>query len=195
MNHPTLFDRLRAWFIVLPLLLLLGVTYWLNEQVRPLSFSLGKMRHDPDVIVSNFSATALNEAGTPHYILSAKKMTHFPDDDSTHLDALQLKSLAPNEPPVYTSAKEGEVSSKGDEVFLRGDVTLVRAASGKQSEMTFSTSSLHAVPDHDLIDTTAPVTMTDAYNMIKAVGMKFDNKTRLIKLLAEVRSQHETAKH
>ena len=185
-------QRLRVWSPVLPLLLLLGATYWLNQQVQPLpQKSDGNKRHDPDFIVSKFSATSLNEQGTPSFVLSAQKMVHYPDDDTTHLDDLQLSSLYPDQPPIYTSAKHGEISSKGNEVFLRDEVKLVRAAHAAQSEMTLTTTFLHAVPDLGLMDTDQPITMKDAHNILSATGMKYDNKARVLKLLAQVRSQHE----
>ena len=189
-------QRLREWSLLLPLLLLLGATYWLNQQVRPLPpVSDGKKRHDPDFIVSKFSATSLNEQGTPRFILSAQKMEHYPDNDSTYLENLSLSSLYPNQPPVYTTARQGEISSKGNEVFLRDEVKLVRAANATQSEMTLATTYLHAIPDLGLMDTNRPIVMSDAHNAIQAIGMTFDNKTRIMKLLAQVRTQHEITRH
>ena len=189
-------QRLREWSPLLPLLLLLGATYWLNQQVRPLQHdSDGNKRHDPDLIVSNLTATTLSEQGVPHFILSSQKMVHYPDNDTTYLDAPQLSSFYPGQPAVYTSAREAEVSSKGNDVFLHDDVKLVRAADATQSEMTLTTTYLHAVPDLGLMDTDRPVTMTDAHNVIHAVGMTFDNKAREMKLLAQVKSQHEIFRH
>lgn len=185
-------QRLREWTPLLPLLLLLGAAYWLNQQVRPiLPQPDDSKRHDPDFIISKLVATTLNEQGTPHFILSAQKMVHYPDNDSTHLDDPHLTTLYADRPPVYTSSREGDVSSKGNEVFLHDDVKLVRAANAMQSEMTLTTTYLHAVPDLDLMDTDRPVTMTDAHTVINAVGMTFDNKVRVMKLLAQVKSQHE----
>ena len=69
----------------------------------------------------------------------------------------------------------------------------MRAANAKQSELVFTTTYLHVIPDHDLADTDQPVTMTDARNKINAVGMVMDNKARTVKLLAQVRSEHEPA--
>ena len=189
-------QHLREWSPVLPLVLLLGATYWLNQQVRPLPHAAdNSKRHDPDFIVSKLVATTLNEQGTPHFILSAQKMTHYHDDDSSHLDAPHMSTLYPDRAPVYTSAREGEISSKGSDVYLHDDVKIVRAASAAQSEMTLTTTYLHAVPDLDLIDTDRPVTMTDAHTVIHSVGMTFDNKTRVMKLLAQVISQHEIIRH
>jgi len=189
-------QRLREWSPLLPLLLLLGATYWLSQQVHPLSPAPDdSKRHDPDFIVSNLVATTLNEQGAPHFILLAQKMMHYPDNDSTHLDDPHLSTLYPDRPPVYTSARQGEISSKGNEVFLHDEVKIVRAANAAQSEMTLTTTYLHAVPDLDLMDTDRPVTMTDAHTAIHAVGMTFDNKTRVMKLLAQVRSQYEIIRH
>ena len=188
--------RLREWSIVLPLLLLLGATYWLNQQVRPLPpVPDGKKRHDPDIIISKFAATTLNEQGAPHFILSAQKMVHYPDNDSTHLEDLHLSSLYSGQPPVYTTARQGEISSKGNEVFLRDEVKLVRLSSVTQSEMTLTTSYLHAVPNLGLMDTDRPIVMADAHNAIHAVGMTFDNKARVMKLLSQVKSQHEFTRY
>lgn len=195
MTSPFL-HRLREWSPLLPLLLLLAATYWLNLQVQPLQPKPdSSKRHDPDFIISKFSATTLNEQGVPRFLMSAQKMVHYPDDDSTHLDEPQLSSFNTGLPPVYTSARQGEVSSKGDEIFLRDEVKLVRAASAAQSEMTFTTTYLHVIPDRDLADTDRPITMMDAYNTVNAVGMQFDNKARVVKLLSQVRSRHEPAKN
>jgi lipopolysaccharide export system protein LptC len=191
-----LLQRLREWSLLLPLLLLLGATYWLNQQVHPLSPAPDdSKRHDPDFIASKLAATTLDKQGTPHFVLSAQKMVHYPDNDSTYLDNPQLNTLYPDRPPVYTSARQAEISSNGKEVFLHDDVKIVRAANATQSEMTLATTYLHAVPEFDLMDTDRPVTMTDAHTVIHAVGMTFDNKTRIMKLLAQVRSQHEIIRY
>jgi lipopolysaccharide export system protein LptC len=187
---------LREWSILIPLLLILGAVYWLDLLVRPLPQEFnGKSRHDPDYIISNFSAITLNEKGTPRYVLRAKKMEHFPDNDNTHLEELSLSSSYRGQPPVYITSRQGEISSNGSEVFLHDEVKIVRSASETQSEMTLVSTYLHAVPDLGLMDTDRPIIMSDAYNVTQAVGMTYDNKIRVMKLLAQIRSQHEIFRH
>ncbi len=194
MTNPL--QRIREWSPLLPLLLLLAATYWLNQQVQPLPPKPDtSKRHDPDFIISKLVATTLNEQGVPRFLMSAQNVVHYPDDDSTHLEEPQLSSLYADRPAVYTSSRQGEVSSKGNEVFLRDEVKIVRAASAAQSEMTITTSYLHVIPDLDLADTDRPVTVMDAHNIVHAVGLQFDNKERIVKLLAQVKSQHEPEKH
>ena len=103
-------QRLREWSALLPLLLLLAATYWLNQQVQPLPPKPDRSKlHDPDFIISKFSATTLNEQGVPRFLVSAQKMMHYPDDDSTLLDEPQLSSFNAGLPPVYAFARQGEV--------------------------------------------------------------------------------------
>lgn len=188
-------DRLISWAPLFPLLLLLAATYWLNKQVQPATpGSNANLRHDPDYVINNFTATSLDETGKPRFTISAQKMWHYPDDDSTHLDAPQLVNMLPDAPPMRTSALRGEVSSKGDEVFLYDDVTIVRPAYGKQSTMTFTTNYLHATPDKNTADTDHLVTMTNASTIMQAVGMQLNNETRTVKLLSRVKSTYEPGK-
>lgn len=188
-------DRRRSWSAFLPLVFLLGAAYWLNLQVQPLPPKAdNSQRHDPDFIVNNFSAMTLNEQGTPRFIVEAKKMVHYPDDSTTLLEAPRLTSLSPDSPTLYASASSGSISGKGDEIYLRDDVKITRAASATQSEMVFTTTYLHVVPDRDLADTDQPVTLVDANNRVTAVGMQIDNKARVINLLAQVNSEHDVAK-
>jgi lipopolysaccharide export system protein LptC len=191
-QHP---QQLREWLPLFPLLLLLAATYWLNQQVQPLPPKPGHRNlQDPDFIISNISATTIDAHGAPHFTLAARKVAHYPEDDSTVLDEPHLTSLSPGQPPVYTSAKQGEISSQGDEIFLRDEVKLVRSASPTQSELSFTTDYLHVLPDDNLADTNRPVTLVDKHNSVHATGMQFNNQTRVIKLLSQVRSEHETAK-
>ena len=192
MNYSVVIDHLRAWFTGVPLLLLLlAAAYWLNQQVQPLpSAPDSSKRHAPDFIVSKFVATTLNEKGKPRFVMAAKKMLHYPDNDSTYLEAPELTSFDSDHPPMHTYANNGMVSGKGEEIFLRDDVKIVRTASSTQREMIFTTSYLHVIPDRGLAETDQPVTMVDGRNIVHAVGMKFDNKARIVKLLAQVKSEY-----
>jgi lipopolysaccharide export system protein LptC len=187
--------KLRNWLPVVPLLLLLGGTYWLNLQVQPdTSRADSNLRHDPDYIVDNFTATTLDENGKINHVMSAKKMWHYPDDDSTHLETPELQSFSEARPPVRISALTGEITRKGDEVFLRKEVILVRPAFEKASELIFNTSYLHIVPNKNKIETDQPITMTDASTRINAVGMILDNKAHTIQFLSNVKVEYVPAK-
>lgn len=187
----SLASRARYWLLLLPLLGLLGVTYWLNQLVQPEPAKPdSSKRHDPDAIMENFSAIKLNDQGAPRFIMAAKKMQHYPDDDSTALEMPRLATLSAGRPAIHTTARRGFVSSKGDEVFLHDNVVVLREASTRQDELTLQTEYLHIIPDKDLANTDRAVTIVDAHNTVHAIGLEMDNKARTLKLLSQVRSEH-----
>jgi len=188
-------ERVRVWLPLLPLLLLLAATYWLNLQVQPPASGPDKnLRHDPDYVIDNFTATTLDVQGKIRFVMSAKQMWHYPDDDTTHLEAPLLLSMTAESPPLRISAQTGEISSKGEEVFLHNDVAIVRPAYADRSELTFNTDYLHVIPSKDIANTDQAVTMADARTKLNAVGMELDNKTRIIKFLSHVKTVYEPVK-
>jgi lipopolysaccharide export system protein LptC len=188
-------ERLRGWLPLLPLLLLLAGSYWLNLQVEsPESAANKNLRHDPDYMIDNFTATTLDEQGKIRFVMSAKKMWHYPDDDSTHLETPRFESMTAEYPPMRISAKKGEISRKGDEVFLRDEVVIVRPAYANKSELTFNTNYLHVIPNKDIVNTDQPVTMADANTTLNAIGMELDNKARTITFFSRVRTVYEPVK-
>ncbi len=188
----TFSSRARYWLPVLPLLGLLGVTYWLDQQVRPESRGSNEvMRHDPDAFMENFSSVKMDEQGVPSFILASSKMQHFPDDDTSTLDAPRMTSLSADRPTVHIVARRGIVSGSGDAVFLHDEVEVLREASAERAELTLQTDYLRVLPERDWADTNRPVTIFDHKNTIQAIGLEMDNRARTLKLLAQVRSVHE----
>lgn len=186
-----LIDSTRAWLPLLPLILLLAATYWLNQQVQPLPQGQSQQRHDVDYYVDNFTATSLNLQGQSRYTLAAEKMWHYPDDDTTHLQMPKLTSLYPDRPPMLTTSQTGLISSKGDDVYLYDNVRIARPASPGLGKQDFSTDYLHVVPDRDWAETDKSVVMTGQHNEVRAVGMELDYKARTVKLLSRVSATHE----
>lgn len=188
-------ERLAAWFPLLLLLMLAGLTYWLNHAAQPHSGpGEARVRHDPDYIIENFSATRTGENGAPRYVLSARKMLHYPDDDSTHLDLPRFVHTEPDKPPLRINASRGVLSSNGENAFFMGDVRVVREANASQSEVVVSTTFLHLIPDQDIAKTDRPVTITDANTIINAIGLELNNETRIIKLLSQVKGHYQKPK-
>lgn len=181
-------ERLQAWFPLALLLTLAALTFWLNQKVQPQQAARdGSNRHDPDYIVENFSATRTGPDGIPRYVLSAKKMLHYPDDDTTHLEEPRLLHTDPAKPALRVSANEALLSSDGEHAYLTGNVRIIRESSGKRGEIQMATSYLHIIPDRDFAETDRPVTITDANTVINAVGLELNNETRVLKLLSRVK--------
>ncbi len=183
--------RFRYWLPLLPLMALLAFVYWLDQQVQTEVVTVNStVRHAPDGIMDNFHATTMNPQGVPHMLMSAARLRHYPDHDTTELDMPSVTLLSSEHPPVHIQGKYGNISSNGDEVVFHDNVGVLREAVGSQSAMTLNTEYLRILPNKDFASSDRAVTMVNAANTVHAVGMEMDNKARTLKLLSNVRSQH-----
>ena len=183
--------QLSAWFPIVLLALMAALTVWLDRQVQPPEGTVsGKARHDPDYIVDNLSATRIGPDGAPRYTLTTRRMVHYPDDDTTQLEAPTLVSFRGAAAAVTMSSKTALLSSNGENAYLIDDVRLVRAPVEDKSELVMKTSWLHVIPDDDIAKTDRPVQISDANTLITSVGLEFNNATRILKLLSNVRGSY-----
>ncbi|MGH8700138.1 MAG: LPS export ABC transporter periplasmic protein LptC [Burkholderiales bacterium] len=183
-----------------PLLLagmLAAVTFWLDRFAQgPASDLIGPSRHDPDYIVEKLSGVRMGESGSVRYSLSAAKMVHYPDDDSTLLTSPKFVSYASSKATVTITSSQGVVSSKGEHVYFQDDVRVTRAPQEGSGELVMRTSFLHVAPDYHIAKTDRSVTLSDDTNTstVTAVGLEMNNETRVIKLLSNVRGTYEPGK-
>jgi lipopolysaccharide export system protein LptC len=194
MNTQRITSKLRSWLPLLPLLGLLFASYWLSLQVQPLPSLSKEVRHDVDFTIEHLSSTALDEQGMPRSTLSAEKMWHFSDDDTTHLQMPNFVSVKVGQPPVNITAKLGTLSRDSEDVFMHDDVVITRTKPETLNEMRFETDYLHIVPNKDLAETDHPILMYDRKNVVSAVGLLFDNQARTVRLLSQVKAKHEPKK-
>ncbi len=185
-------DRLTAWFPIVLLAAVAAVTVWLDRQVQPTeAASNGKARHDPDYIVDNFTVTRIGPEGAVRYKLNARRMLHYPDDDTTTLDAPKLVNFRGPDVTVTATAKTATLSSNGENAYLNDDVRLVRTPYENHSELTVLTTWLHVIPNDGIAKTDKPVRIYDANTLITSDGLEFNNETHILKLLSNVRGRYE----
>lgn len=185
-------DRIRKWFPVLFLLLLAVLSYWLENKVRLSGLSEAENAgHVPDVIVEDFTATKLGLDGKPHQSLAAQQLLHYPDDGSTKLVLPRLLLRSPGQPDIHVGADWALLSDNGEDVYLHDRVLVRRDAYAGHSRMDASTDYLHLNPDAHTGDTSQPVRIKDAKIDIHAVGMTFNDQTRVVRLLSHVHADYE----
>ena len=188
-------QRLTAWFPVLLLAAVAAMTVWLDRHVQPPeATNNGKARHDPDYIAENFTVIRIGPDGTVRYKMKARRMQHYPDDDTTDLDAPSVVNYRAAGVTMTATSKTAKLSSNGDDVYLQDDVRLTRSPYENHSELVVLTTWLHVVPDDGTAQTDKPVHIQDATTLITSDGLEFDNKTRILKLLSNVRGRYEKPK-
>jgi len=175
--------RPTSWLPLVVLALLVGLTLWLNQLVQaPQVRNDGSRRHDPDLVVENFNAKKLGTDGRVLYTLAAKKMVHYPDDDSAHLESLTMEAFEPGQPKLTVTADRGRLEQGGDRVWIEKNVVITREPDAKMAALRVTTDQLLVLPDAGIARTSSEVHLQSAMGRAVAQGLELDNKTRTLKL-------------
>ena len=175
--------RPSTWLPLGVLAMLVGLTWWLDHLVQPSpARDDGKKRHDPDLIVEKFNARKFGEDGRVLYTLVARRMVHYPDDNSAQLERIDFEAFEPRQPRVTVAADRGRLLEGGDKVWFEGNVVMVREADKRNAASRLTTNSLLVLPDDGIARTTDPVLMENVAGRLEAGGLELNSQTRVLKL-------------
>lgn len=170
------------------------MTFWLGQLGRlSLPTDTGGFGHDPDYIVENFQATAFDEKGLPRHVLSARKLTHYMDDDTARIESPLYTQYVPNRPEVSVKSRRALVSPGGEHVYFLEDVHMERAATADRAAMVLKTEYLHVTPDAKRMQTDRGVTVHQAGSNIVAGAMMVEGQENSILFSQRVRSVYAKA--
>lgn len=106
-------------------------SWWLTYKVTPPILTLDAgVRHDPDYIVERFVATVMNASGTRNYELRARRLMHYPDDETSHLLEPELTQYAQGRVLLVARGDTGMIPKDGSTIDMRGDVRIKRVGGG-----------------------------------------------------------------
>ncbi|MDH5263249.1 MAG: LPS export ABC transporter periplasmic protein LptC [Betaproteobacteria bacterium] len=175
--------RPSSWLPLGILAMLVGLTWWLDQLVQPTGGrGDAKLRHDPDLIVERFSARKYGEDGSTHYTLAARKMVHYPDDNSAQLEKIDFEAFEPRQPRVAIASERGRLLDGGDQVWFEGHVVMVREADARYEASRLTTDQLLVLPDSGVARTTGPVLLENPAARMEARSLELNNKARNLKL-------------
>ncbi|HWU84480.1 MAG TPA: LPS export ABC transporter periplasmic protein LptC [Rhodocyclaceae bacterium] len=163
-------------FPLLMLVMLAGLTLWLERASQPESVTAAAVRHDPDYMVDNFKVKRFNAGGKLFQTLDADRMWHYPDDDSTDIAMPRLVYV--QDQPTWISADRAQTDAGGKTVQLDKNVVVIHETPNKPPTR-ITTSSLTVHPDDETAHTRAPVTITQGKTVMYGQGMDVNNKTRI----------------
>ena len=121
----------RALTVIAVLALLAGASWWWLRGQAPTASVASGPRHEPDYTIENFTATVMNETGQKKYRLTAARLVHYPDDDTSHLTQPYLIQYPPQGVPTHTMSDSAVVPAGGREIVMRGNVHVTRGADAR----------------------------------------------------------------
>lgn len=157
------------------LLLLAGLTFWLERASVSEIAAPQSRRHDPDYIVDKFTIKRFDPQGKLYQTLQGEQMRHYPDDDSTQADLPRMTYH--RDLKTYISADQALIDSGGKTIQLERNVR-VRHENANGPETVLTTTSLTVLTDDEIARTKAPVTITQGNTVINGVGLESNNKTQ-----------------
>lgn len=187
-------SRGTLW-LPLAILLLLGIlSFWIDRLVETPGNGNSPTRSDPEGIMENFDAMRTDATGKPHYRLSAKRLRHYANSKRTELESPRFVQLDEQSGDVTAVSREATVSPDGNEVELRGDVQVERAARPGQSRMTLRSARLLVYPDRDELRSPGPVEIHDDTLDLRASAMAYDARQRVLRLTGRVHARYISGK-
>jgi len=170
--------------------LLALLSFWLNQLVKPpdLVDNAG-FAHDPDYIAEQFSAQAFDSDGNPRHLLTAERMVHYMDDDTTELQAPYFRLTNAGQAPMEVRSRRGLIIGQGEAVHFLGDVRAMRQAGVGQAALTLDSEHLRVVPDAGILSSDKPVVFRQGHSVIRAGGLYADD--HVLKLTGGVRGLYE----
>jgi lipopolysaccharide export system protein LptC len=123
-----------------------------------------------------------------HRKFAARKLFHYLSENVTQMEHVSFTNTQPDKPPIHLQADRAEVRNKGENIFLRDNVTAVRGTDHEKGKITLTTHFLHLVPHQNLVTTDQPVTISRMSTTIQAIGLELNNETGIIRLIDQVRA-------
>jgi len=184
-------ERLPVMASIGMLAILAGMTGFLAQRAarehRPVKQASHPER--PDWFIEGFNLIRLGLTEKITWQITAQRMQHRPQDDAVELVQPVLVRLEPGRPTLLIRAQEAKTLEMGDLTHLRGQVVLTRAADREGPALKIETEQLDVLAAKDLAHAEGLVQIERGGSNLTGVGLEFDNASRRLQLLAEVRGQ------
>ena len=121
--------HLEQAVLVATIAVMFGLSLWLQMNfLKPtLSQNETVISHEPDYYIHKFTATGRDANGIA-YVLEAKRLAHFPDDNTALLDEPRLVQYEQDTSSRTTSSDSGLVYENGTKILLQGNVQVTQGA-------------------------------------------------------------------
>lgn len=182
--------RGSLWLPLAILLLLAGLSFWIERAVQQGDGSASASKSDPEGIMENFEALRTDPRGNPQYRLSANRLKHYTGSKRTEMETPRFVLIDAEGGDITAVSHHATVSENGDEIELTGSVDVTRAARPGQSAMTLLTERLLVYPDRNLLRAPGRVTLRDDNLDIQAGAMEYRAGPRQVYLTGRVKTRY-----
>ncbi len=185
-----LFTRQRGLAVTLASVGVLA--WWLYRGEETSGPEQDSRERRPDYMVNDFSATTMDEFGTPNRHLTAGELRHYPDDSSKELENPILTLYVKTGPPWLVRSEAAWVSGDDNLIWMQGEVYIDREAGETTRPVHLRTRELFLKrDDENYAQTDQPVRITSDVDWTTAENgaRVWLGKDLRVTLLGRVRSE------
>ncbi len=155
-----------------------------------------EVAHSPDYFSSGYYKKEMTEGGLIKNELTADKMIHYADDETTHLQnpvmTLYESENKLDHPPWVIKAKGGILQADKDLLILTGQVLISRGSTEKLKPFIIKTSELQITLSTNYAETDEWAEIIDTPNRTEGVGMEATFVAPIkLKFLSNVKGRYE----
>jgi lipopolysaccharide export system protein LptC len=191
-----LWERLSLYLPLLFLAALALVTFWLVKNTPSLlpAMPIVQIPHEPDYVMRDFSIKTFDETGRLKSEVLGAVARHFPDTDTTEIDAVNIRVTNPQSQVITATANQALTNGDGSEVQLFGNAQVVREANAAQTDrkherISFQGEFLHVFTDTERVKSHLPVVLRRGQDELRANSLEFDNLEQVLLLRGRVQGQ------
>ncbi|MFH0344425.1 MAG: LPS export ABC transporter periplasmic protein LptC [Chromatiales bacterium] len=186
------FRKLKHWPGVIALSVCAGTTAWILERLEEQNIPREAVGPDePDSYMENFVRTAMDERGRLESRLRAKRMFHYPRDDTTQLLQPTFELYSDNrKAPWFARADSGWIGAGNDAVLLYGNVSVWRQNPKGLREIEVQAPDLRILPEKRYAETDSATTIITPTSVTNGIGMRARLALGLVELLKNVRTHY-----
>jgi len=146
----------------------------------------------PDLITYQVEQIRFNKEGQKHFLLRAEQIQQFLDADRNLIIRPDLTLFQGQAPAWKTTASEGSSDALGEEIHLRGNVTIEQQGRTNPATLETDTLTLSATASRATTEDRVFIRQHGIY--IEALGLEADLNNNQITLKSQVTSIYEPEK-
>ena len=184
---------MKTYFRLAIVLALALVSWWFQDflQETPI-VSPPTDKHFPDYFMENFTITSMDETGQPAFILKAKRLLHFADDDFTEMSfpIIEFKEASGD---WSISANRAKIFKDKNVIHFYDDVKVQRILLKSNNQLNIDTHYLKVNTENKIAETDQQAHIESQDFELDTLGMIFNSKQGIIELKSKVKGFYEAA--
>ena len=188
MNAISKLTSLQQGLLALSLAFILWLLFSGSEPTTSTANEQQNYTQASDYTISQFTITIMDENGQPSRIIKGHEMTHFPEDDSTHITSPIAEFVNQQKDTWIVTSEQGKTHGKGHVILLTDNVVISRKDDDKTE---LQTSTLTLDTNKSTAYTDAAVKMISPYGETNSIGLHATLEDKTINLHSRVKGHYD----